>query len=197
MAASTTQIANLALSKLGQKRIDSLSDSDPEAIWANELYGTARDYVTSLAPWRHAKSTVSLAETTNTRSDDYAYAYTRPSDCLQFLYVLEPSGTFDPRYAVRFECEGDLIFTDTYQARGVYVKQATDVTKFPPPFTDAVAWYLAHLLVQPMRMENRLVQFTADGFQRALSLAVAKNGMETNFIVTADEAQPDWLTVRG
>lgn len=196
MASSSTQIANLALARLGQKRIESLSEQTTEARWANEFYPTARDYVTELHAWRHARKTLTLSETTNTRSDDYAYAYERPSDCLSMRYILPSSGVFEPQRPIRFECEADVIFTDEYQARGVYVRQLTDVTKFPPSFTDAVAWYLAHLLTQPLRQENRLMQVTAEGFERAVEAAIARGEVEQLWVRTADESQPDWMAAR-
>lgn len=197
MASSSTQIANIALAKIGQERIDSLSDDVTAARWANELYGTARDYVTEMHLWRHAKTVASLAETTNTRSDDYSYAYTRPSACLSFRYILPAQGAFDPKNLIRYEIDGAVIFTDEYQARGVYVAQTTDVTLFPPSFTDAVAWYLAHLLVQPLRQENNLLRVTADGFEQAVKRAIALGAIEeASWIKTADEAMADWHRYR-
>lgn len=196
MASSSTQIANLALGKLGQERISSLADTSTEAVWANEYYAHARDYVTECALWRHAKKTATLASTTNTRSDDFDYAYSRPSDCLSFRYILSEQGAFDPHDPIRFECEADLIFTDEESARGVYIAQITDVTKFTPSFTEAIAWYLAHLLVQPLRMENRLMQLTADGFQRAMEQAVACGAVEHLIVRSAEETMPDWLAYR-
>jgi len=197
MVASSTQIANLALARIGQERIENIaSDDSAAARWANTFYGIARDYVTELTLWRHAKRTATLAETTNTRENDYDYAYTRPSDCLSFRYVLPAYGAFNPQDPIRFESEGEVIFTSEYQARGVYVVQETDVTKFPPSFTDAVAWYLAHLLVTPLRQSADFLQLTTQGFERAVSAAIARGEAEQLWILSADEAQPDWLRGR-
>lgn len=199
MAASTTQIANLAMARLGQFRLTNLaSDTGEEALWANELYAHARDYVTEQPGimWRHAKKTATLADTTNTRDDDYQYAYSRPSDAFSVRYLLAQYGAYDPRFPIRFECEADVIFTDEPNARVVYVAQITDVTKFVPSFTDAVSWYLAHLLVQPLRMENRLLETMLGGYGQALRHAVACGAAEQVLIKTADEAMPDWLLGR-
>lgn len=198
MASSTTQIANLALARIGQTRIASLDEESTEARWANELYPTARDYATEQPSmiWRHSKRTVTLAQTDNDRDDDFTYAYERPSDCVSFRYILPQDGGFDPRYPIRFECEGDVIYTDEALARGVYARQVTDVTKFVPSFTDAVSWYLAHLLVQPLRQENRLLEVTLGGYGRALAHAIACGAAEQVYIKTADEAAPDWIRGR-
>lgn len=198
MAASETQIANLALGKIGQGRIESLSESSTEARWAHEYYGFARDYVTEQPNiiWRHAKRTQTLETATNDREDDWEYAYARPSDCFSMRYLLPDFGAFDPRYPIRFECEADTIYTDEDVARGVYVRQITDVTRFPPSFTDAVAWYLAHLLCVPLRMENRLLEVTLGGYGRALNHAAACGAAEQFYIKTAEEAMPDWQRQR-
>lgn len=193
MASSTTQIANLALGKLGQKRIDSLSEESTEARWASELYPQARDFVTSDGLWRHAEAIISLEEAgTNTREDDWDYQYTRPSDCLKLRYLLPEQGGFDPRYPVRFITSGSAIFTDEQNARAVYTAQTTDVTLFPPGFTDAVSWYLAHLLVQPLRQETRLVGDMLNGYRAAKAYALANEASEILWINTAEEAMPDW-----
>lgn len=199
MAASETQIANIALAYISRERIESLTEIREEARWANELYPFARDSVTEQPGiiWRHAKRTLTLAETDNDRDSDYAYAYERPSDCLSFRYILPLYGAFDPTDPIRFECEGDVIYTDEYQARGVYVRQITDVTKFVPSFTDAVAWRLANLLVSPLRLENKLLETTAWGYSTALRVAIANGSAEQVWIKTAEEAMPDWQRARG
>lgn len=196
MAASSTKIANLALAHLGQKRIESLSEESTEARWANEFYEHARDYVTEMQLWRYAKKTVTLAETTNDRENDYAYAYERPSDALKVHYLLPLYGAFDPSNPIRYECEGDVIYTDEYQARGVYCRQITDTTKFPPSIDVAMSWYLAHLLVQPLRQENRLLTTTLDGLDAAVRHAIVVGAVEQMWIKTADESLPDWMRAR-
>lgn len=196
MAASSTAIANLALSHLGQMRIENLSDDDAAARWANEFYPHARDFVTELQLWRYCKRTAILAETANDRDSDFAYAYERPSDCLSFRYILPLYGAFDPQNPIRYECEGDVIYTDEYQARGVYAKQVTDTTQFPPSVDAAMGWYLAHLLVQPLRQENALLRVTADGFDQAVNHAIARGAVEQMWIKSAEESIPDWQAYR-
>lgn len=196
MAASSTQIANLALAHLGQSRLESISDSDAEARWALELYPHARDYVTELNLWRYSKKTQALTETTNDRESDFTYAYTKPSDALSIRYLLPEYGAFDPQNPVRFECEGDVIYSDEAGARVVYSRQITDTTKYPPTVDAAIAWYLAHLLVQPLRQENGLLRTTLDGFRSALNQAIASGAVEQVWIKTADEAMADWHAAR-
>lgn len=187
MAASSTAIANLALGHLGQARIELISEGSTESIWANEFYPHARDFVTEMNLWRYCKRTVSLTETTNDRENDFLYAYTIPSDCFKMHWILPLYGGFDPANPIRFECEGDVLYTDEYQARGVYCRQITDTTKFPPSIDAAMGWYLAHLLCQPLRQENRLLADTLNGFRSAIDHAIAVGAVEQVWIKTPDE----------
>lgn len=196
MAASATQIANLALAKLGKKRIESLTEESTEAQWANELYPHCRDFVTEAALWRHSKTTLTLEQVTNALDDDWGYAYQRPSDCLSFRLILGNTGAFDPGNPIRFMSQGDVIYTDEASARGVYAKQVSDVTKFAPSFTECVSWYLAHYLVQPLRLENKLFGDMLGGFNNALGYAIARGDAEHMLIKTADEGMPDWQRAR-
>lgn len=197
MASSETQIANLALAKLAMRRIENISESTTEARWCLELYPHARDFTTEYAIWRHAKRTATLAEeATNDLEGDWQYAYTRPSDCFGLKYLLSEQGQFNPSAPIRFTTEGDVIYTDEPYARAVYVRQVTDVTKFTPAFTDALSWYLAHLLVQPLRTENRFFGETLNGFNNAVSHAIAMSAAEELIIWSADEARADWHMYR-
>lgn len=203
MASSETQIANLALAKLGQKRLDDIaSDDGLEARWALELYPTARDYVTEDVAPRHAKVTAYLAQlATNERINDYQYAYTRPSDAMSVLYLMEQQAPFDPQWPIRFECETDssnseVIYTDEPNARVVYIKQATDPTKYKPSFTEAIAWYLAHLLVQPLRQDKQFFADTLNGYERAKAKAIQAHAHEQYVVRDATESQADWHKYR-
>ena len=203
MASSETQIANLALAKLGQRRLDDISSDDgAEARWCLELYPTARDYVTEEVMPRHAKVTASLSQlSTNDRQNEYLYAYQRPSNALCILYLMASQTPYDPQYVIRFECETDssdneVIYSDEPNARVVYIKQVTDVTRFKPSFTEAIAWYLAHLLVNPLRQDKALFADMLNGYERAKPKAVAAHAHEQYIVRDASEAQADWHTYR-
>lgn len=198
MAASETSIANLAFSHIGQVRVENISEPDPTARWALEFFPHARDYVTELHLWRYCKRTVALTPLVNDRPADFAYAYQRPSDCLSFKLVLPSRGGFDPRNPIRFDPEGDVIYTNEPEARGIYARQVTDVTRFPPSIDSAISWYLAHLLVQPLRLENALLTSTARSFGDAVNHAIATGAVEEALLMIkdADEALPDWMMAR-
>jgi len=196
VAASSTEIANLALAHLGQKRIETLSEETKEARWANQLYPAALAYVTEAALWGHARRTLVLEVTDNDRESDYQYAYVRPSDCLSFKYILPYEGRFDPGAPINFEREGDCIYTDEETARGVYVRLVETTTKFAPSFDDAVALQLAQRLVAPLALDKSLKREMADAYRFALEYAVSIGACEQLVIWSADEAQSEWHRAR-
>lgn len=62
MALSETDIANMALVRLGATPISTLSSTDPGAYQARTLYGPARDTLLRSAPWNFARVFSSLAQ---------------------------------------------------------------------------------------------------------------------------------------
>lgn len=195
MASSETQIANLALGKFGQSRLESISSNDSaESRWCLEFYPHARDIVTEQVAPRHARKTQSLAElSSNDREDDFEFAYEHPSDAMAVLYLLAETGQFDPNFPIQYEAEGDTIYTDEPSARIVYVRQSTDVTKYPPSFTEAVATYLAHMLVPPLKQDKQLAADMLNAYLNvAMPKAVAATQNERVIIRSADENMSDW-----
>lgn len=197
MAASETAIVNLALGKLGQARIESMSDGSNEQVWASEYFSHARAFVTADALWRHAKKIAALSAETNDRPSDWGYKFTRPSDCLRLWHLLPQYGVYDPRYPIRFEAIGDAIYSDEPNARAVYVYLVTDTTKYTPSFDAALSWYLAHLLCQPLRMDSKLMGQMLEGYDLAKRHAIAMDAIEeVSYIPSAAEEAPEWMRAR-
>ena len=192
MAASSTQISNLALGKLGQARIESMSEQSAEARWCNEFYSQALDFVSTDAPWRHNETIVTMEELTNDRSDDWGYKYNRPSDCLKVRYLLARTGAFDPQNPVRYITAGSGIYSDEPTARLVYSQQQTDTTTFPAGFTDALAHYLSHLICQPLTQSDDKTEKALAKYYRAKAIAIQNESSEMSWIKTADEGMADW-----
>jgi hypothetical protein len=196
---SETAICNIALAaRLGQSRIPNLQDTSKEARLCNEFYEHARDFTTQAALWGHARTVATLDENAdNDLEDDFAYSYAYPSDCLRIVYLLPETGkAFDRANAVRSKRVGDNIYSDEQNARAYYIRQLTDASKFSPAFVDAISWYLASLLVQPLRLENQLTITMLQGFGTSLARAVALDEAEEIFQQTADEAQAEWHRAR-
>ena len=59
---SELQVVNKGLLLLGEKKIDSLSDTNKRAVAANELYAGARNIVLELGLWKSARKLATLAQ---------------------------------------------------------------------------------------------------------------------------------------
>lgn len=155
MAASETAIANMALSHLAiDKEIQSLVESSANARACNRFYEQVRDEVLRDFPWPFARRTATLVVVSGT-PNEWVYQYRVPSDAIAIVRLL-PYGTTTGVTGARMEtaasrvpfvmgsdATGGLIWTDFYTAAVEYTAKITDVTQFPPDFTQAVSLLLA------------------------------------------------------
>lgn len=154
---SVISICNLALSNLGKDTITSLSEATAEARACNQFYEQARDALLQVYPWRFAGKTLALAELTNDKPGAWGYAYSRPVDCLKVRWVRPVYSLDDPspqtlqqEISNPHEIEGQTIYCNIPTAFLRYTSAATDPTKFPPLFVDALSWALTVRLAMPL-----------------------------------------------
>lgn len=197
MTTSSTDICNLALvAKLGQKRIASLNEASTEARACLDVYSHALAFVTADHNWRHARRLSALTEVTNDRETEWGYAYQRPSDCLRVIRLVSYAAPFDPRYPILSEMIGDTIYTNESLARLDYIRLITDADKFSPAFVNALSSYLAAQLVQPLELNPQLALTMMQKYVADRNHAVAMDGNDTIYQLSADETVPDWMLAR-
>lgn len=155
---SETDIANRALSKLGDVRITDISQTDTKAARAmNHRFEFLRDLLIASYPWRFAVSLASLAADSTAPEWGFARRFLLPADCLRLLSIGDYSidiaalgvqfriggDSYYPSDAP-FEVIGQYIHTD-YSAplKIVYLAQITDPGLFPDVFSEALACRLA------------------------------------------------------
>lgn len=174
--ASVVQICNMALSHIGSEaRVSSISppDGSVEAGHCATFYDMARTEMLEPGNWFFALKRGPLAQVANL-STTWAYAYTKPSDCLRPLRILRPSVGItvftqdlvrrdlvvpsDDTDSSAYEIEGDVIFTNEPDAVMVYTRDITDSTKFTPSFTSALSYMLASYLAGPIIKGNEGVR---------------------------------------
>lgn len=150
--ASVTDICNLALSHLGSSiQISNYETDDTEEARACRLYyEQARDVTLREFDWSFATQfyTLPLVETTPTT--EWAYSYRYPSDCLKMRRILsgDRSDTRQSRipYRVIKDVSGLLIYTDEASAVVEYTVRVTNPSFYPPDFTNALSYRLAHYI---------------------------------------------------
>lgn len=140
---TSTEIANLALSKLGPGG-GYLTDLETDDSVAGEAlrrsYVPIRDEVLEAHGWGFATKRAALAADVAVPSWGYDLQYTLPSDCLKVLAVLNPTLTNVQAYA---EEDGKLLTDIAAPLYIRYLARVTDTSKFSGTFVAALSARLA------------------------------------------------------
>ena len=183
--ASVVQLCNMALSHIGSEaRVSSISppDGSVEAGHCATFYDLARTELLEPGSWSFSLKRQALAEVTNV-STAWAYAYTRPSDCLRALRVLRPGSTLtvfnqdelnyspNDQDSANFDIEGEVLYSNEPDAVLIYVRDVTDSTKFTPTFVAALGFALAHYVAGPIIKGNEGTKIGDAMRQRAMAMA--------------------------
>ena len=187
MAYSETLIVNLALARIGAKRINDLTaDTSLEAIQGRTHYEHTRDVLLRSHLWRFAAARAELSEDTDTPDFQWGHQFILPSDFLRlgFLYGTTAS------YAV----EGQRLLTNDSSVDLVYIKKVTDPTEFDPLFTEVLVLQLAMKLLMPLAQDKVLRREIQDELARVMSKARVVNLQETNTVGRDD--RNTWLDAR-
>ncbi len=208
--ASVAQICNMALSHIGSDaRVSSISppDGSVEAGHCATFYDLARTELLEPGSWRFALKRAALAEVTND-STAWAYAYTRPSDCLTPKRILRPGTTLtvftqdESEYipndgdSANFEVEGDLVYTNEPDAVMLYVRDITDTNKFTPGFVAALGYLLASYVAGPIVKSNEGMKLGDGMRQRAMALGSAAATTSANASSASSEFTPAHISAR-
>jgi hypothetical protein len=143
---SLTEIANLALSLVGDERIVSLdTDTSKEARLCAEFLPQVRDEALALHPWNFAKRRASLPASPTAPAFEWTGQFQVPADCLRILAV----ASADPHEP--WEREGNLILCNMAAPLQVqYIQRHTDTGHWAPLFARLVAAMLAERLCIPL-----------------------------------------------
>ena len=173
MANSITEIANRALDAVNIDSISSMDDTSKAGRLCNRLFPQLRDTLLRMHPWKFAKTRQNLAASGTTPAWGYAYEYQLPSDYVRMdkLNVTDPS----PIY----EVEGNKLLTDYAPPLGiVYIFRVTDVGRFDPLFSTALATLLAANLAKPLTNSDGLRKDLQAQFANDLREARSANAAE-------------------
>jgi len=188
--ASETDIANAALSKLGERRITSLADDSKPARAMAERYERLRDLELSTNSWRFACVRTSLPALLAAPAWGFSVAYQRPADDLKPLlvggsiYATFSNPSIYSVWATRapdemlYEIVGDEIHTDLgAPLQYEYVKREPDTSKFSPMFVEALACRLAMDACEELTQSSSKIQAAAAMYQDAIDAAVKGNAL--------------------
>ncbi len=154
--ATDVDIANRALSMLGEKRITALTDDNKAGRAMNARYSFLRDSELAAYPWRFAIRRIKLYASGAAPDWGYSTVYALPADNLRTIKVggdgvnaqavgvmYESSGYSSGARAAYEIIEGELHTNLSSPVEYEYIAQITDTTKFDPLFIEALAARIA------------------------------------------------------
>ena len=158
---TSTDIANLALAKIGSEQIASIDTTTlKEAVHAKLHYAQAVDEVLRAHFWGFAMGTVSLTEetvSTPAQVVPWAAAYALPADFIKLKEVRRVDGSrldaFEMRRANGKRC---LLANEVDGLVMSYVQRVTNPTDFDPLFVAAVVTLLASKLARAITGSDQL-----------------------------------------
>lgn len=201
MAYSVVGIVNMALQRIGVKRIASLTENSDQAIAANAVWEYIRDEVLSAKDWKFAKTRVVLAQNVTTPEYTYDYAYTLPTDFLRLCLTKEEDNSFYPSgayatawtaetltiqsrkygYSIEALSDGTLCMLTDYDNTDddlyiTYIKKETNPARYSPAFISALAFRLAAELTLTRTESRQKFSDMMTLYEQALKRADEYNG---------------------
>lgn len=150
---NSTEICNLALSYLGQGRVNSLDDTSEEGRKCKVHYSHDRRRMLLSYPWGFARRITRLA-LYDDRVPGWTYAYAYPAECIAVTFVYD-EGHARVKELQRQDFEivtlgggKKTIATDTADAYAEYTEDVKDPEMFSEEFIEG----LSHLLAASIAM---------------------------------------------
>lgn len=197
--ASKVEIANRALTKIGEARILSLSDDVEAARTIDSLWDIVRDAELRIRKWKFSVLRTSLAALATTPSWGYDYEYQLPAACLRILQVndIYPGVSLSDYRSMdetEWRVEGRKILTNISAPLKIrYIARIEDTGQWDAAFTEAFACRLAAEVVERLTQSNTKKETAWSEYKQAISMAVRADAIES-----APEPLPDseWIIGR-
>jgi hypothetical protein len=137
--ATPTDICNMAISRLGQPKINDIGENSAAAIACRDHFEPVRDALLRGHPWNFATVRADLAEGA-TPEYGWSRSFTLPDD---FLRLNTVNGVEASRCEADYSLTFRTIYSNADTLQVTYVKQIEDTTLFDPLFVEAFVLKLA------------------------------------------------------
>ncbi|MBP2652629.1 MAG: hypothetical protein H6Q73_198 [Firmicutes bacterium] len=180
--ASVVEICNLALAKIGQGTINTLSEASPQAEACSLVYEPTRDALLRQYPWNFATKSAFLGQVSVTipEADVWLYIYQYPTNALHVRKVFN-KGNIAPEIPNDYEIistgNSKYVCCNIDQAIARYTLRVTDTTVFDPLFVQALACKIATELAMQKGDTNR-IKVTMSSFNEAHQAAMLAGAIE-------------------
>jgi hypothetical protein len=186
--ASTVEICNRALQKLGASKITSLTEDSRNARACNLAYEPVKQALLREHPWSCAIKRAELAADAQAPTHTKAYRYELPSDFIGLLEEDYPTNNSD------WQIEGKMIVTDDVAPLYIrYIYDVTDPNEMDALFREALSCKLALELCEELTQSN-----TKLAALEALYTDIVRQAKKSNAIERTPQQPPEdpWVTVR-
>lgn len=176
-----TEIANAALTMLGEQSIMNIDDESDTARAVQRIYAITLDAALRDHNWNFATLRRDLAEVADTPTFGFDHMYILPTDpyCLR---VVTTNLTPDVKWSIETYESGAtrsrVIVTDACSVAIVYVARMTDPTVWDGLFVDAFTFELASRIGYALSGKEQLAQGLAARAELAWRKARARDGQE-------------------
>lgn len=188
--ASTVEICNRALQKLGARRITSIGEDSVNARACAAAYDALRQAELRAHPWSFSVARASLAEDSVAPEFGKTRSFTVPTDCLRVLPPY-PEANWN---SLDWQIEGKKIYTDDGAPLQIrYASDVTDPNAMDPLFREALACRLGLELCEELTQSNSKKESIRADYTAALREARRINAIEKIAEVPPEDT---WVTVR-
>lgn len=204
---SETEIANLALTRIGHGLISALSENSKAAETCNLHYARTRNAVLRAFPWNFAVKRATLALSATTPNHEFTYQHALPTDCLKVLRTSWEAdgsvgtaiygfpGVMGYAYDVApYRIEGRFLLCNESVARIEYIAEITDPAQFDELFVDVLAQRLAAEIAVAMTDNQSLTKTMWEIYTAKLAEARTIDSQEGTPRMVVDTSP--WLAAR-
>lgn len=198
--ASKTQIANRALSKLGQPRVSNIdtTDTKPARVIA-DMYDSVRDALLSSYPWNFAVKRTTLAPDAVAPAWGWTNSYTPPADFLSIYRVKfdttsgTTTGVLDTT-GPQYEFEGGKILTDFGTTLFLqYISKITNTGEHSATFNEAFSARLAYEGAEEITQSNTKKERALKDYKMWIDEATRSDSKENPIEDLEDD---EWVVAR-
>lgn len=197
--ASKTDIANRALTKLGEDRITDLLDDTERARTINSLYGICRDAELRAHVWNFAVKRIKLPRLVSAPDFGFSFQYQLPSDLVKLVQVNDwwywrGNSDYYTGSNAEFQVEGRLILTDYDAPLPIrYIASIDDPGLYDSLFVESFACRLAIECCERLTQSNTKMQSVQQQYVAAIREAVRADAIENPPQSLPDES---WMLSR-
>lgn len=192
---SKVAVINVALRRLGQEPITSLTEGSRAANLASPHYDELLQVLTRSNQWNWAEERVQLARSANTPVSTFDYQYFMPADCARVVIVsADDSGMTNVEYELAYDdTDGNVLLTDATQIYLTYVGYVTDTARMPSDFRYALSMALARDLAIALTNSRALADDMREAAEQAWLRALHVDGAED---MPDRRPEGSWVTAR-